>query len=140
MRLLHPDPARRTASAAEAQGALAFLDARPRLKTLARRTAVAAALAFVALLATVGGWTLRRSGTSARGGLAGPAKVQMSSRAEPATAVATGPSVPAPPNVQAIVKQSLDQAPDFGRVLVPSMTPRAGNARREPSRRSTAWT
>jgi len=118
MRLLHPDPAHRTASAGEARAALASLEARPRLKILATRTAVAAALAFVALVAALGGWTaLRRGGASPRDDLAGSTKVQANSRTELAAPVA---GAVAPPNLQAMVKQSLDQSPDLGPGLVPS--------------------
>jgi len=127
MRLLHPDPARRTASAAEARSALASAlgpsRGRRRIETLARRTGAVAAVAFAALVATLGGWTaLRRGGTSGGAGPTASTTVQVSRRTEPArpvaTATAAGPATPS--QVQANQKQGLDEAPDLGPGLTPS--------------------
>lgn len=142
MRLLHPDPARRPASAAEAREALAAARApdrgRRRLRTLATRTGVVAAVAFTAVVVMLGGWTaLRRGGTSAGGGPTASTKVQVNPRKEVAAPLATGPGAAgpatpdqpqpqavggdtAPPNAQAILKQSLDRAPDLDPGLAPS--------------------
>jgi serine/threonine protein kinase len=143
MRLLHPDPARRTASAAEARAALTAALAsssrrRRPLESLATRTGAVAAVAFAALIATLGGWTaLRRGGASASDGPTLSKKVPVDSRNEPAAngaiaPSAVGPATPdqiqpsiggagaTPPNAQAIQEQSLDEAPELGPGLVRS--------------------
>jgi len=105
MRLLHPDPARRPASAADARRALAAVGAPRRLKTLAVRTAVAGALAFAALVATLGGWTALRRGGGATREPSLAKTAQVAAKEAPAAAV---PVVATPDGM----KQGLDRGPD----------------------------